>query len=187
MNNFKFLFLLLPFLLNFLFGDWLSEALIHKIQSLLMDAAGESESLFMMAPPGGEGGSGAGSSQRPGFDLNLPPGGGDKVSDLVAKLEQVENELSHLRESPIESPDGLEAKQRELARLKTVLDEIKNLLGEAREIDQVRDNERDRLREEQNASHDRWETLEKENARMRSQVNERALKRRGPLIKFNFK
>ncbi|KAK7239670.1 hypothetical protein RIF29_43321 [Crotalaria pallida] len=107
MNMKKFilsrLILLLPlFLFTFLFWDLLGEALIHKIQGAfvhrgltlllsrllgwdgviltaalaLLSAAARAE-LSMMAPPGGEGGSGAGSSQRPGFDLNPPPGGRD--------------------------------------------------------------------------------------------------------------
>ncbi|KAK7231134.1 hypothetical protein RIF29_43634 [Crotalaria pallida] len=171
--------------LNFLFSrlGWCGGGLILlAVLSFDPETAGE-----MMAPPGGEGGSGAGSSQRPGFDLNLPPGGRDKVGELVAKLDQVEREISHLSESQIESPEEGEARQLRLSGLKTVLDEILNLLEQAREMDRVRDNERDRLREEKNADYDRWGTLEQENARMRFQVNERTLKKRGPLIKFNFK
>jgi len=47
--------------------------------SLLSASVGELS--LMMAPPGGEGGSGAGSSQRP-FDLNLPPGGRDDETSV---------------------------------------------------------------------------------------------------------
>lgn len=103
----------------------------------------------MMAPAGGEGGSGAGSSQRPvHLDLNLPTGSRDELSDLVAELDQVEREIRHLSESPTE---GLEARQEKLARLNTVLDEIDRRLDQAREIDSACDQERARQRAELNA------------------------------------
>ncbi|OIW15633.1 hypothetical protein TanjilG_08209 [Lupinus angustifolius] len=74
----------------------------------------------MEDPARGEGGSGAGSSQRPVLDLNLPPGGRDELSDLVAKLDQVEREIRHLSESRIESPEEGEARQFSLSGLKTL-------------------------------------------------------------------
>ncbi|KAJ1418290.1 hypothetical protein SESBI_16039 [Sesbania bispinosa] len=103
----------------------------------------EGYTLYMEDPAGGEGGSGAGSSQRP-VDLNLPPGSGDELSDLVAELDQVEREIRRLSESRIES--GLEATQERLARLKTVLDEIENWLEQARQMDAARDQEQARQR-----------------------------------------
>lgn len=107
---------------------------------------------MMMAPSGGEGGSGAGPSQRPGhIDLTLPPGSGDELSDLVAELDQAEREIRRLSESRIESTEDQEARQQILARLKTFLDEVDSRLEQAREIDRVRDNERARLREELDA------------------------------------
>ena len=107
---------------------------------------------MMMAPSGGEGGSGAGPSQRRGhIDLTLPPGSGDELSDLVAELDQAEREIRRLSESRIESTEDLEARQQILARLKTFLDEVDSRLEQAREIDRVRDNERARLREELDA------------------------------------
>ncbi|KAJ1387615.1 hypothetical protein SESBI_39805 [Sesbania bispinosa] len=77
-------------------------------------------------------------------DLNLPPGSGDELSDLVAELDQVEGEIHRLSESRIES--GLEARQERLARLKTVLDEIENRLEQARQMDGARDEEQARQR-----------------------------------------
>lgn len=96
----------------------------------------------------------------------------------------MEREIRRLSESRIESTEGLEARQTKLARLKTVLDGVESRLDQAREIDRVRDNERARLREEMDYDYHRWGTLEQENARMRFQVNELTLKKRGPLIKF---
>ncbi|KAK7285345.1 hypothetical protein RJT34_20114 [Clitoria ternatea] len=79
---------------------------------------------------GGEGGSGAGPSQRRGhIDLTFPPGSGDELSDLVAKLDQVEREISRLSESRVESVRGLEARQNKLVRLKMVLSEFFVVLG----------------------------------------------------------
>ncbi|XP_019433151.1 PREDICTED: uncharacterized protein LOC109340042 [Lupinus angustifolius] len=133
----------------------------------------------MEDPARGEGGSGAGPSQRRGhIDLNLPPGSGDELSDLVAELDQVEREIRRLSESRIESTEGLEARQTKLARLKTVLDGVESRLDQAREIDRVRDNERARLREEMYYDYHRWGTLEQENARMRFKVNELTLNKR---------
>ncbi|KAK7370566.1 hypothetical protein VNO78_37468 [Psophocarpus tetragonolobus] len=76
------------------------------------------------------------------WDLNLPPGSRDELSDLVAELDQVEREIRHLSLSPTE---GREARQE---RLLTVLDEVDRRLEHAREMDRVRDNERARLRAE---------------------------------------
>ncbi|KAI4297932.1 hypothetical protein L6164_037786 [Bauhinia variegata] len=114
----------------------------------------------MMDPAGGEGGSGAGPSQRRGHidDLNLPPGSRDELSDLVAELDQVEGEINRLSKSSEEDRDI------KLGRLKTVLRELDSRLEQAREIDRVRDNERARLREEMKS---RWEDLQREKARMR--------------------
>ena len=145
----------------------------------------EGYTLYMEDPAGGEGGSGAGPSQRRGhLDLNLPPGSGDELSDLVAELDQVEREIRRLSESRIESTEGLEARQERLARLKTVLAEVDSRLDQARERDRVRDNERARLQAEMDHDCDRWRALERKNAQMRFQVNELILKKRGPLIKF---
>ncbi|CAL0314970.1 unnamed protein product [Lupinus luteus] len=102
----------------------------------------------MEDPARGEGGSGAGSSQRPVLDLNLPPGGRDELSDLVAKLDQVEREIRHLSESRIESPEEGEARQFSLSGLHTVLDEVENLLEQSRQLDGSRDQERARQRAE---------------------------------------
>ena len=55
------------------------DGLIITALAVLSAAAGESWSM-MMAPPGVEGGSGAGSSHLP--DLNLPPGSSDEEADL---------------------------------------------------------------------------------------------------------
>ncbi|KAK7277695.1 hypothetical protein RJT34_22710 [Clitoria ternatea] len=99
----------------------------------------------MEDPTGGEGGSGAGPSQRRGhIDLTLPPGSGDELSDLVAKLDQVERGISRLSESRVESTRGLEARQDELARLKMVLSEVDERVEQARSMDLARDQERAR-------------------------------------------
>ncbi|OIW04867.1 hypothetical protein TanjilG_13707 [Lupinus angustifolius] len=50
------------------------------LAALLSTAVGELS--MMMAPPGGEGGSGADSSQHPILDLNLPPGGRDDETSV---------------------------------------------------------------------------------------------------------
>ncbi|KAK7298163.1 hypothetical protein VNO77_47069 [Canavalia gladiata] len=153
------------------------------IAGLLSAAAGEESLHMMMAPAGGGDGSGAGSSQRPvHLDLNLPPGGRDELSDLVAELDQVEREIRRWSESRIESTEGLEARQERLARLKTVLDEVDSRLDQAREIDRVRETERARLRAEMDHYFERREALERKNAQMRFQINELTLKKRGPII-----
>lgn len=127
--------------LTYLFCSSIRIFLSGLILTALLSAAG-GELSMMMAPPGGEGYSGAGSSQRPVLDLNLPPGGRDELSDLVAKLDQVEREIRHLSESRIESPEEGEARQLSLSGLHTVLDEVENLLEQSRQLDGSRDQER---------------------------------------------
>ena len=101
-----------------------------------------------------------------GWDLNLPPGSRDELSDLVAELDQVEGEIN-LSLSPTE---GRETRWERFECLQMVLDEVDRRLEHAREMDRVRDNERARLR-----------ALERKNGQMRFQVNELNLKNRGPL------
>ncbi|KAF1855339.1 hypothetical protein Lal_00002102 [Lupinus albus] len=72
----------------------------------------------------------------------------DELSDLVAKLDQVEREIRHLSESRIESPEEGEARQFSLSGLHTVLDEVENLLEQSRQLDGSRDQERARQRAE---------------------------------------
>ena len=115
-----------------------------------------------------------------GWDLNLPPGSRDELSDLVAELDQVEREIN-LSLSPAE---GREARQERFERLQMVLDEVDRRLGHAREMDRIRDNEGARLRAEMDNDCDRLRALERKNGKMRFQVNELNLKKRGPLIKF---
>lgn len=105
-----------------------------------------------MAPAGGEGGSGSGSSNRPvHIDLNLPPGSGDELSDLVAELDQVDRQIRHLSETPVQSAEGLEANQKLFEHLQRVLDGVESRLDQAQELDSARDQERARQRAELNA------------------------------------
>ena len=65
-----------------------------------------------------------------GWDLNLPPGSRDELSDLVAELDQVEGEIN-LSLSPTE---GREARRERFERLQMVLDEVDRRLEHAREM-----------------------------------------------------
>ncbi|OIW00819.1 hypothetical protein TanjilG_25937 [Lupinus angustifolius] len=94
-----------------------------------------------------EGGSDIGFSQRPVLNLNLPPSGRDKLSDLIAKLDQVEREIHHLSECRIESPEEGEACQFSLLGLHTVLDKVGNSLEQFRQLDGSRDEEQARQRQ----------------------------------------
>ena len=140
-----FFFLLLLTLSDYVLGLELQPIFVNKIQSMLLGRAirflfyrfvgwdvplilllgllsgQEWYTLYMEDPAGGEGG--AGSSRRP-VDLNLPPGSGDELSDLVAELDQVEQEIRRLSEERIESGIQIQARQERLARLKTGLSEI---------------------------------------------------------------
>lgn len=67
----------------------------------------------------------------------------------MAELDQVDREIRHLSESPVQSAEGLEARLKILERLKTVLDGVDSRLDQAREMDSARDQERARQRAEQ--------------------------------------
>jgi len=187
----SFLILSPLMLCTWIFFDLMGEALILKIQSafiqkairfffsvgfgcdgliilwiagLLSAAAGEESLHMMMAPAGEEGGSGAGSSQRPvHLDLNLPPGGRDELSAVIDDLAEAERkiqeaekqiqealqEIEGLNESRVE---GLQANlvtlERELARLRTCLSEVDERAEQARSMDSARDQERARQQAE---------------------------------------
>jgi hypothetical protein len=110
------------------------------------------DAFNMVSPAVGEGGSSAGSSNRPvHIDLNLPPGSRDEIDDLVAELEKIEKTVSQLSETPVQSAGGLEATQKQVEHLKTVLDGLETRLDQAREMDLARDQERARQRAELDA------------------------------------
>jgi hypothetical protein len=110
------------------------------------------DAFNMVSPAVGEGGSSAGSSNRPvHIDLNLPPGSRDELYDLVAELDQVDREIRHLSETPVQSAGGIESKQKRLEHLNTVLDGLETRLDQAREMDLARDQERARQRAELDA------------------------------------
>lgn len=153
------------FLSRLVGGDVL---LILFITGCLLDAAAGGESLhLMMTPAGGEDGSGAGSSQRPVLsDLNLPPGGRDELSAImydlaeaekkiqlaeteIQKIQQALLDMEGLNESRVESlKANLEARERELARLRTCLSEVDERVEQARSMEASRDQERARQRAE---------------------------------------
>ncbi|WJX09265.1 hypothetical protein P8452_00116 [Trifolium repens] len=82
----------------------------------------------MVSPAVGEGGSSDGSSNPPvHIDLNLPSFR-DEIYDLVAELEKVEKKVSHLSETLVQSVEGLEANQKQVEHLKTVLDGLETRL-----------------------------------------------------------
>ena len=161
--------LLLVRSLRFLFFRLLGwEGLLFLlITGLLSAAAGEDSLHMMMAPAGGEGGSGAGASQRPvHLDLNLPPGGRDELSAVIddlaeaeRKIQQAETEIQQIQEA-LQEIEGLnesrveglqanlEALERELARLRTCLSEVDERAEQARSIDAARDQERARQQAE---------------------------------------
>lgn len=114
---------------------------------LITEAASEMVGPRMMPTgSGGEGGSGAGSSRRPvHLDQNLPPGGRDELNALVAELDQVEEGIRRLTESPADS------REFELRRLQEVLGTLDSRLEQARAMDSARDQALARQRAELNA------------------------------------
>lgn len=135
--------------LLFQLGGWAGP--ISIIVSAVLSGYWEANSMSA-APAGGEGGSSAGSSNRPvHLDLNLPPGSRDELYDLVAELDQVDREIRHLSETPVQSAGGIESNQKRLEHLNTVLDGLETRLDQAREMDLARDQERARQRAELDA------------------------------------
>lgn len=82
-------------------------SLILLIPGLLSAAAGGESLHMMMAPAGGEGGSGAGSSKQPSFDLNVTPTPNPELSRLMGELETTEQSLDNLVKKPITSKEEL--------------------------------------------------------------------------------
>lgn len=86
----------------------------------------------MMAPSGGEGGSGAGSSQRP-IDLNLPPSGRDELFAALNALSEVEREIEQIEQKGIQ---GLNSSR--IEALYKSISEIEKRIDFARSLDEAR-------------------------------------------------
>ena len=159
----------------------LTLAIGFAVKAILATEGTPSMGNNMMAPAGGEGGSGAGSSQRPvHLDLTLPPGGRDELSAVMDDLAEAESgiqqallEIERLNESKGEVLQAnLEARERELARLRTFLSEVDERVEQARSMDSARDQERARLRAELRAQIEPFRQTEARLAAQRQALEE---------------
>lgn len=130
---------------------------------------------------GGDG-SGPSSSRRPPLDLNVPAAEAESAPPSDPRALELEEKNLRLRQENAELHRTLgEARE----RIEAVLDQGERHIKEVKEQDQARQQAWSAYREEMYRDYERWKALERENARMRFRVNERSLKKKGPLAKKN--